>query len=131
MRKPAVLLPILLLLVSAVVLAGCGGGGGGSETPEKAAKAFFAAFEDGDAGTVWSMLAENTKKQAGSNDEADLKELLDELGSVEFTVGKVTVNGDKATAEVTVAVSGETSTETVPLVKEKGVWKVEMASMGK
>jgi hypothetical protein len=37
-------------------------------------------------------------------------------------------NGNKATAKVTGTVAGKTSTQTVPLVKENGVWKVDLAA---
>lgn len=128
MRKSVAVGCILSILVPAIVLAGCGGGGSGSETPEQAAKAFFAAYQNQDADTVWSMLASNTRKEAGSNGKADLEKLFKEYSDLKFTVGEVTVDGDKATAEVTATVSGDSGTQTIPLVKEDGVWKVDMAN---
>lgn len=130
MKKPVVLACILLILVTAVALVGCGSGDSSSESPEEVAKAFFAAYGSKDADTVWSLLSANTKEQAGTEGKAELEKYFEELDSIEFTVGKVTVDGDKATAEVTATVSGEESTEDIPLVKEDGVWKVDMASSG-
>ena len=128
MRKSVVLACILSIFVSAIVLVGCGGGGSSSQTPEQAAKAFFAAYQKLDVSTTWNMMSANTQKSAGS--KAAWEEFLKKSSDpMKFTVGKVTVDGNKATAEVTGTVSGESSTETVPLVKENGVWKVDMASM--
>ena len=129
MRKSGVLACILSILVSAIVLVGCGGAGSSSETPEQVAKAFFAAYQNKDASTTWNMMSSNTQK-SGKN-EADWEKYLNEALSdpIKFTVGKVTVNGNKATAEVTATVSGQSSPATVPLVKENGAWKVDMASI--
>jgi Domain of unknown function (DUF4878)/Protein of unknown function (DUF2950) len=129
MRKSVVLACILSILVSAIVLVGCGGGGSSSQAPEQAAKAFFKAYEKKDTDTAWNMLSANTKNTTGSKGKAALESFLKKLSNTKFTVRKVTINGDKATAEVTVTASGNTSTETVPLVKENGAWKVDIAAM--
>jgi len=121
---------ILAFILMGAVLVGCGGGAGSSETPQEAAKAFFKAYENKNVDSVWSMLSENTREKAGSNGKAELEKYVKELGSISFTVGKVTTEGDKATARVTATVSGQKSTEDIPLVKENGEWKVDMASSG-
>jgi len=127
MRKVIVLACILSLLVPVVVLAGCGGGST-SQTPEQVAKAFFAAYAKKDATTSWNLLSANSLKQGKS--KADWEKFLKDTTIPEnITVDKVTVNGDKATAKVTGTFSGKASTVTVPLVKENGVWKVDMAGM--
>ena len=128
MRKLVVSLCILSIFISAVVLVGCGSGDKSSQTPEQVAKAFFEAYENLNADTMWDMMSANTQKTTGSKAtlEEDLKE---SSGQMEFTVGEVTVNGSRATAELTVTASGEKITATVPLEKENGVWKVDSASM--
>jgi ABC-type uncharacterized transport system YnjBCD substrate-binding protein len=127
MRKSIVLVSILLILIPAVVLAGCGGGGESSgNTAEATAKEFFAAYADQDADTSWDLLASESTKTVK---KADWEEFLKESPGMEFTVGEVTVNGDKATAEVTAVAGEEKSTETVPLVKEDGAWKVNLAAI--
>jgi hypothetical protein len=127
MRKFVVLVCILSILVSAAVLVGCGGGGSSSQTPEQVAKAFFAAMQKIDVNTTWNLMSASTQKAIGTKAawEASSKDSTD---SMKFTVGKVTVNGNKAMAKVTGTVSGKTSTQTVPLVKENGVWKVDLTT---
>ena len=126
MRKSVVLACILSILVSAIVFVGCGGGGSSSQTPEQAAKAFFAAYQEMDPVTTWNLLSANSQK-AGK--KAEWESFLKQSTAIKFSVEKVTINGDKATAEVIVTVSGDSSTETVPLVKENGAWKVDMAAI--
>jgi len=132
MRKIVVLACVLALIASAAIIAGCGGGSGGTtggtKTPEQVAKAFFAAYAKKDATTSWNLLSANSLKQGKS--KADWEKFLKDTTIPEnITVDKVTVNGDKATAKVTGTFSGKASTVTVPLVKENGVWKVDMAGM--
>ena len=118
---------ILSVLVSAAMLAGCGSGGSTAQTPEQAVKTFFAAYQKLDANTTWNMLSANSMKSVQKKDwEEFLKKLT---GPTKYTIGKVTVNGDKATAKVTGTISGKTSTADVPLIKENGVWKVDMAAV--
>ena len=128
MRKSVVLACILSIFISAIVLVGCGGGGSSSETPEQVAKAFFAAYQNKEASTTWNMMSANSQKTAKSK-AAWEKFLKESTSPIKFTVGKVTVSGNKATAEVEATVSGQTSTATIPLVKENGVWKVDMTSI--
>jgi len=118
---------MLFVLIPAVVLAGCGGGGEESgNTAEAAAKEFFSAYQNQDADTTWGLLASDSTKTVK---KADWAAFLKESPGMKFTVGKVTVDGDSATAEVTAVAPGEKSTETVPMVKEEGVWKVNMAGI--
>lgn len=131
MKKCLTMACILSVLVTAIMMAGCGSSGSSSKTPEEVAKTFFAAYGNRDADTVWSMLSANTRKEAGSEGQAELKKYLEEADSIAFTVEKVTVDGDKATARVTATISGDSSTENIPLLKEDGVWKVDMASSDK
>ena len=63
-----------------------------------------------------SLGGEDAKKELASNARKTAK----------FTVKSVEVTGDKAKAIVTGVVDGETSDETFDLVKENGVWKVNV-----
>jgi uncharacterized protein YdeI (BOF family) len=129
MRKVAVLACILSLLVSAAVLAGCGGGSS-AQTPQQVVQAYFTSLQKADATTIWNLISAASQKTVGSKSklESALKSQSATFKSVKFTVGKTTVNGDKATVEVTVTIGGKTSTETLPLIKENGVWKGDMTS---
>ncbi|HEY5494935.1 MAG TPA: DUF2950 family protein [Candidatus Anoxymicrobiaceae bacterium] len=125
MKKFVVLACILSILVSAAVLVGCGGGGSSSQTPEKAAQAFFAAMQKVDANTTWNLMSADSQKKIGTK-AAWVASSKESTSLMKFTVGNVTVNGNKATAKVTGTVSGKTTTQTIPLVKENGVWKVDI-----
>lgn len=129
MKKLMLLGCVLLVLIPGLAIAGCGdsgGGGGTSQGAEQAAKTFFKAYQDKDAGTTWDLLASNSRKEVK---KADWEKYLKSADDVKFSVGKVTVNGDKATATVTATLAGESGTEDVPLVKEGGAWKVDMAGI--
>ena len=126
MRKFTVLVCVLSILVLTLGLIGCGSGGSSAQTPQQVAKTFFEALGNKNATTTWNMLSASTRKLAKT--ETAWTEYL-KTGSLptKFTVGKVTVNGDKATVKVTGTVEGKASTESIPLVKENGVWKVDMS----
>lgn len=47
------------------------------------------------------------------------------LGSAEVVVGEASVDGDRATVEVTVRFMGEETVEDVPLILQGGSWKVD------
>jgi len=126
-----VLACILSLLISAAVLAGCGGGSSSSnssQTPEQAALSFYTALQKADANTSWNLMSSDGQKQVGSKStwETAIKQQATTLGNLKFKVGKATVKGNKATVEMTGSLNGQTNAESVPLIKENGVWKVEM-----
>jgi hypothetical protein len=58
--------------------------------------------------------------------ESEIKQQSTTLSNVKFTLGKATVNGNNATVVMTATVNGQTTTGPVPLIKENGVWKVDM-----
>jgi uncharacterized protein YceK len=126
MRKIIVLACILSLLVSAVVLVGCGSGGSSSGTPESVAKAFWAAALKGDSNTSWAMLSKSI--QTGlKNKAAWAKSGVTNNPTATVEAGKATITGDTATVSVKIKSGGtEVTTQEVSLVKEGGVWKVEM-----
>jgi hypothetical protein len=131
MRKVLVLACILALLASAAALVGCGSGSSGSssQTPEQVMQAFWAAAKKGDANGSWNMLSAGSQKALKDKSawEAAIKPAAS--SGTKFTVGKTTINGNKATVDVTVTPSGgKGQTTNFPLVKENGVWKVDMAT---
>lgn len=129
MKKLLVLGCILSILLTGMMVIGCGGeggGGGGDNSAEAAAKSFFSAYENNDADTTWDLLSAGSKEFVK---KADWDSFLEESDPVKFTVGKVTEDGDKATAKVTADTGTESSEEDVPLVKEGGEWKVNMAGV--
>ncbi len=119
-----VLACILSLLVSAAVLVGCGGGGSSSQTPEQAMQAFFAAVKKSDTNATWNMLSADSQKQLNSKSSwgEQIKQMAS--SSVDYTVGKATVNGDKGSVKVTATAGGQTKTVSISVIKENGVWKV-------
>ena len=131
MRKIVVLACVLALIASAAIIAGCGGGSGGTtggtKTPEQVAKAFFAAIEKIDTTTTWDLMSAESQKAIGTKTDW-VNSAKGAKSDTKYTVGKVTVNGNKATAKVTATQSGKTSTQTVQLVKENGLWKVDLTA---
>ena len=132
MRKIVVLACVLALIASAAIIAGCGGGSGGTtggtKTPEQVAKAFFAAIEKIDTTTTtWDLMSAESQKAIGTKTDL-VNSAKGAKSDTKYTVGKVTVNGNKATAKVTATQSGKTSTQTVQLVKENGLWKVDLTA---
>ena len=128
---------LAVVAVAAVALAGCGGGK--KQSPEQTARGavqgFAKAFGDGDGKKACSLLTKSAgtafvtraKPLTHANDcPTAIKRVHDEAGGVvtqayaAAKVGKVTVTGSKATAQVK---AGGAAT-TVGLVKEGGKWKL-------
>jgi len=126
MKKVLVLACILALIASVAVLVGCGSGSGSSsQTPQQVMAAFWAAAKSQDTNASWNMLSADSQK-ALADKTAWAAAIKSAAGST-AKVGKATINGDTATVEVTVSgTSGQDQTTSMRLVKENGVWKVDM-----
>lgn len=127
MKKLLILACLAALVFTMVAVTGCGDGGGDEASDAQAAvEAFFNGMANNDAETTYNLLPEKSRS-AGSMEEWG--EYLNELEDVTFEVAEVKVDGDTATVEVGATSGGQTETETVPLVKEDGEWKVDMANI--
>ena len=120
-------LAIALLMVIPVVLVGCG------KSEEASVKSsingFVDAYNDKDYDKCTDYLLgitdatkETVKLGLGMAREAS--------GEIEVTgVEDITVDGDSATAKVTVKVLGQTQTNTVSFTKADGKWKFDMTGL--
>jgi len=130
MRKILVLVCVLALLGSAAALVGCGGGGSSSQTPEQVMQAFWTSMVKQDFNTGWNLMSAESQKEVGSKSKfaaglaAAFKQEV--TGGAKFTYGKTTINGNKGTVNVTVSNGGNIHTTSMPVIKENGVWKVDM-----
>jgi Domain of unknown function (DUF4878) len=122
MRKLVVLACIFALLASVAALAGCGSGSS-AQTPEQVMQAFWAAATNHDANTTWNMMSADSQKLLKSKSEWETQ--LKTGAPTKFTIGKATINGDNATVKVTYTFNGQTTTQSMPLIKVNGVWKVQ------
>lgn len=132
MKRSVLVICLLALLTSVFVFAGCGDGDeGSSDSAETVFEKFFAAWENGDADAMWDYFSKDTKESLDNNKKLWNEVMADEeIGGMTFEIGKVKVDGDTATSEVTAKMPGEEDdTTTVTLVKEKGKWKVDMTSL--
>lgn len=124
MKKVLVLACILALIASVAVLVGCGSGSS-SQTPQQVMAAFWAAAKSQDTNASWNMLSADSQK-ALADKTAWAAAIKSAAGST-AKIGKATINGDTATVEVTVSgAAGQDQTTSMRLVKENGVWKVDM-----
>jgi hypothetical protein len=155
---------LVLVVIAAVVVAvlltrdddGGGGGGGGddSASPEEVVETYLDAAVDGDLETACEQLDTASQEQTFEEYDADScsawvdafeatpeyddYQTYAEDFDIEYEIGEVTEEGDRAEVEVTSTVTytgddpdlqdafpeAEENTETVVLVKEDGEWKV-------
>ena len=127
--------PVRRLLVAlVVVLAGCGGGGPSDEDQVRATVAAFgrATAAKDYAKLCRQLLAPKLVEQVrsvGLPCEAALKQGLGDVREPRLVVGRVTVRGDSATADVRTSARGQApSRDTLKLTKIGGRWRI--ASLG-
>ncbi len=142
LTKPARALAACTLAVTmATGVAACGGGGGDKSDVKSRVQETFTGFADKDSNKICDSLSERYKKRITSQPIGKGKQsceksiglvltlagnALKDVGSTK--VGDVTVNGDKATAQVSYK-SGKKSK--VALIKEGGDWRVDDFSLQK
>jgi hypothetical protein len=130
MRVRATALFLSLLLLPA--LAGCGGGGGDdTQQVTDAVTAFVAAGDHHDAAAACALLAKQelqaVHKLGGGGSCASVvgKLLTHASGDIKVKVDQVRVQGDRATADVTIRQgTGPPHSQSLLLLREDGEWKL-------
>jgi hypothetical protein len=126
LRPVRFLAPALVLLV----LAGCGDAG---PTPEEQVRTTVGDFGHATAAKDYGKLCEeilapqlvDKVTQVGLPCETALRRGLGRVEDPHLTIGRVTVDGDKASAEVRTSAAGEKpSKDTLELVNVNGTWKI-------
>jgi hypothetical protein len=130
LRPVRSLAPALVLLV----LVGCGDAG---PTPEEQVRTTVGDFGRATAAKDYRALCEDLLApqlvdkvtQVGLPCEAALRRGLDRVKDPHLTIGRVQVDGDRASAEIRTSAAGEQpSKDTLRLVNVNGTWKI--ASLG-
>jgi Putative lumazine-binding len=125
----------MLALAALAALAGCG-----SDSPKESVKKTVQTYVDGlgsqDGKKVCDQLAPSVqsqvKQRGGTKDCAAAIDRFEKSPTGKAvapafknaTVSTVTLNGDKATAVVSVKVAGQEANTTVPLEKVGGKWRI-------
>jgi hypothetical protein len=133
MLRPVATRP-LLLVVAACALAGCGDSG---PSDEQQVRSTLSEFGRATAAHDYQALCDRilaprlieTVKQIGLPCEVALQKGFEGLHDPRLTVGQITVNGDRGTAQVRSSATGQApSQDTVELVKIGDGWRI--ASLG-
>ena len=129
MRKVGVIMSMVVLVMTIGTVLGCGGGEP-SQSPTEVADEYMQATVDLDVDTVYDLLSKADQQSITKEQMKELAGAQFEAVEMSYVIGQETINGDKATVEVTVTVtdkaSGESQevTDQLTLVKEDGAWKV-------
>jgi 4-aminobutyrate aminotransferase-like enzyme len=120
--------------IALLLAAGCGDEG---PTPEEEVRSAVAAFGRATAAKDYQALCDRILsstlieqvREIGLPCEVALRQGLGEVQDPQLTIGRVRVDGERATVEVRTSAAGEEpSRDTVELVNEDGTWKI--ASLG-
>ena len=128
MRRP------LLLVALAATLAGCGGSGPSDEQlVARTVASFGRATAAKDYRTLCGRILAPALiakvEQIGLPCEQALAKALGDVQDPRLSVGKITVTGDRATAEIRTSATGQApSRDTLDLQRVRGAWRI--ASLG-
>src|SRR3954462_13386803 len=122
---------LTLTLVAAACLCACGGGNDKKDVGDTV-KQFFTALQKPDAAKLCNRLLtkdfiERTTGATGDEARRECQGQFKLLKSADFklvSVDKVTVKGDKATAETTIERGGQSQPQILRLQKEDGEWRL-------
>ena len=124
----------MILVAVAAALAGCGQGGPSDEDlVARTVSAFGRATAAKDYGTLCDRLLAPSLvakvEQVGLPCRRALRKALGDVQDPQLTIGKITVNGDRASADIRTSASGQApSSDTLELERVKGAWRI--ASLG-
>ena len=125
------------LLLSTVAIAACGGDD--EPTPEEQVRTTLRAFVTAVEGRDYQALCDRifapslleSAQSIGLPCEVAMRTSLGELEEPTLSVGAVTVDGDRASAEVKTSARGQQpSTDTVVLTRQQGRWRVSGLGSG-
>ena len=128
------LVRFLAAALALALLAGCGDAG---PTPEEQVRTTVADFGHATAAKDYATLCERLLApklveqvtEIGLPCEAALKRGLEKVRDPRLTIGRVQIDGDRASAEIQSSAAGqEPSKDTLQLVNINGTWKI--ASLG-
>jgi hypothetical protein len=122
----------LVLLVPALALAACGGGDDAGDA-KQVVRDFVTATNarDGEKLCGHLLTQDYMEKATGATGDAAVKackqqlRLLTGLKIRLVSIGKTTVDGDKATVRAVIVASGQRSARVFSLAKEDGDWKLQ------
>ena len=136
MLRPVATRPVLLALV-ALVAAGCGESGPSDEEQVRATlREFQSATEQRDYAALCERVLDpalvDSVKQVGLPCEMALEKSLEDVESPRLVVGAITVDEDRATAEVRSSAEGQApSQDTVELVRVGEDWRIASLALGR
>lgn len=121
--------PLIALIVGVVGISGCGGGLSDTEQVHAAVEAFGKASAAKDYQRLCDQLLSpdlvEEVESSGLPCEAALRQGLGEVQAPTLTIGAITVEDDKATAEVNSAAQGQPpSRDTLQLVRVDDGWRI-------
>jgi hypothetical protein len=123
-----------MLVLVALLVAGCGDQG---PTPEEQVRSAVAEFGRATAAKDYQTLCDDLLSPTLIDDveavglpcEVALREGLADVREPRLTIGRIQIEGERATAEVSTAAAGQRpSRDTLRLESVSGVWKI--ASLG-
>jgi hypothetical protein len=116
-------------LLAAALLAGCGGGPSDDQQVRQTLRDFVKATSDKNYKLICDQLLAprlvDQVKAIGLPCEKALQRGLGDVRDPHLTIGKVTVDGDRASAQIRTSAAGQQpSSDTVELTKVGGRWRV-------